>query len=142
LRKPGVNPEPVEHKSGLNIFYGENEPKDGVFSHQVWRKYASPIWIDINQSNTLNKDAARHGDDERHICPLQLDTIARCLDLWSNPGDTVLSPFAGIGSEGYQALQMGRKFIGIELKQSYFEQAVKNMPRAISRSRQEQKALF
>lgn len=142
MRKPGVNPEPVEHKSGLKVFYGENEPTDGVYSHQVWRRYASPVWADINQSNTLNKDAARHGDDERHICPMNLTVIARCLELWSNPNDTVLSPFAGIGSEGYGALQMGRRFIGIELKPSYFEQAVKNMPRAISRLNQQQQQLF
>ena len=142
MRKPGDNPEPVTHDGGLKTFYGEDEPEGGVYSHNVWRRYASPIWADIRQGNTLNVVAARHNDDERHLCPLQIDTINRCLELWSNPGDTILSPFAGIGSEGYGALQMGRRFIGIELKPSYFEQAVKNMPRAVSRLNQQQQQLF
>jgi DNA modification methylase len=86
--------------------------------------------MDINQSNTLQRESARDEQDEKHICPLQLDVIARALELWSNPGDNVLSPFAGIGSEGYQAIKMGRRFVGIELKQSYYEQAVKNLERA------------
>jgi len=79
------------------------------------------------ETNTLNIQAARSEKDEKHICPLQLDTIARCLELWSNPDDVVLSPFAGIGSEGYQSLLMDRRFIGIELKESYYKQAVKNL---------------
>ena len=92
-----------------------------------WQEVASPIWMDINPSETLQYRSARDHNDERHICPLQLEVIRRGIDLWSNPGDVVLSPFAGIGSEGYTALQMGRKFIGVELKDSYFRQSVKNL---------------
>jgi DNA modification methylase len=131
MRKPGENPEPVLHENGLSFFIGENPPQAGkVISHEIWRRYASPVWMDINQSNTLQKASARDERDERHICPLQLDVIGRALTLWSNPCDIVLSPFAGIGSEGYQALQMGRKFIGVELKSSYFRQAYLNMKAA------------
>lgn len=132
MRKPGENKERVSHKGGLKCFYGENEPKHkGIeYSHNVWRKYASPVWMDINQTRTLNIQAAREKKDERHICPLQLDTIARCLELWSNKNDIVFSPFAGIGSEGYESLKMGRKFIGVELKESYFKEAVKNLKKA------------
>jgi len=101
--------------------------KKGTYSHEVWRKYASPIWTDIRQGNTLNKTGAREEKDERHICPLQLDTIERCLTLWSNIGDVVLSPFMGIGSEGYQAVKMGRRFVGVELKESYYNCAVSNL---------------
>lgn len=97
-----------------------------VYSHQVWRRYASPVWMDIRQSNTLNRTAARDEKDERHICPLQLDLIARCLELWTNPNDIVLDPFAGIGSVPVVALQMGRRAMGFELKESYFKQAVLN----------------
>lgn len=93
--------------------------------------------MDINPSNTLQRTSARDEKDERHICPLQLDVIERALQLWTNPGDTVFSPFAGIGSEGYQALKMGRKFIGSELKDSYFRQAVKNLREADSNTAQQ-----
>lgn len=127
MRKPGDNPEPVSHENGLADFVGENPPQGGVQSHEIWRRYASPVWMDINQSNTLQKSSARDEKDERHICPLQLDVIERALVLWSNPGDVVLSPFAGIGSEGYQAVKMGRKFIGIELKESYYRQSKGNL---------------
>ena len=130
MRKPGENPEPVAHENGLASFIGENPPIHGNLSHEIWRRYASPVWMDIDQSNTLNKSGARDEKDERHICPLQLDVIARALTLWSNPGDVVLSPFAGIGSEGYQAIKMGRKFVGIELKESYYKQAVMNLRNA------------
>jgi len=148
LRKPGDNPEPVAHPEGFTSFVGENEPeaprierptpdpeaynkhkaynKDPVYSHQVWRRYASPVWMDIRQSNTLNRNPARDERDERHICPLQLDVIERAIHLWTNPNDIVLSPFAGIGSEVYSAIKMGRRGIGIELKNSYYEQAVIN----------------
>jgi DNA modification methylase len=129
MRKPGENAERISHDDGFTDYIGCGEPTapDATqYSHEVWRKYASPVWMDINQSNTLNKNPARTESDERHICPLQLDVIARCVELWSNPGDTFLSPFAGIGSEIYQSLLMGRKGIGIELKESYFSQAVMN----------------
>lgn len=119
MRKPGVNPEPVTHTND-------------TFPVGVWQHYASPVWMDINQSRTLQKESARENDDEKHICPLQLDVIQRGIELWSNPGDTVLSPFAGIGSEGYQAVLMGRKFIGFELKSSYYRLAVHNLASAAS----------
>ena len=101
-----------------------------TLSIDMWQRYASPVWMDINPSDTLQKTSAREEKDERHICPLQLEVIERALVLWSNIGDVVLSPFMGIGSEGFQALMMGRRFLGVELKPSYFRQAVKNLDRA------------
>ena len=95
-----------------------------------WQKVASPIWMDIDPNDTLQYRSAREHDDERHICPLQLEVIRRGIDLWTNPGDVVLSPFAGIGSEGFVSLEMGRKFIGVELKESYYRQAVQNLSNA------------
>lgn len=130
MRKPGDNADPIVHPDGLTAFYGENPPANGNLSHERWRRYASPVWMDINPSNTLQKESARDHEDERHICPLQLDVIDRALHLWSKKGDVVMSPFAGIGSEGFEALKLGRKFIGIELKESYFRQAVKNLHEA------------
>lgn len=117
MRKPGDNPERVTHT---------NES----FPVQKWQNYASPVWMDINPSDTLQKESARDEKDERHICPLQLQVIHRAIDLWTNPGDVVLSPFAGIGSEGYQAVKMGRRFVGVELKESYWKQAVGNLKSA------------
>jgi DNA modification methylase len=134
MRKPGVNPNPVAHEHGLLDFVGDNPPIGGVMSHEIWRRYASPVWMDINQSNTLQKASAREEKDERHICPLQLDVIERALVLWSNSGDVVFSPFAGIGSEGFQAIKMGRKFIGVELKESYYKQARLNLMAAEEQS--------
>ena len=96
-----------------------------------WQKVASPVWMDINPSDTLQYQSAREHDDERHICPLQLEVIRRGVELWTNPGDVVLSPFAGIGSEGHVSLQMGRKFIGVELKESYYQQAARNLQAAL-----------
>jgi len=93
------------------------------FPLDQWQQWASPVWMDIQQTNVLNIQAARDGKDEKHICPLQLDLIERALILWSNPGDTVFSPFMGIGSEGVESLKLGRKFVGTELKDTYFEQA-------------------
>ena len=92
-----------------------------------WQKVASPIWTDIDPSDTLQYTSAREHDDERHICPLQLEVIRRGIDLWTNPGDTVLTPFAGIGSEVYVAVEMGRKGVGVELKSSYYQQAIRNL---------------
>lgn len=114
MRKPGDNPERVTNT---------NE----TFPVQVWQNYASPVWMDINPSDTLQYRSAREHDDERHICPLQLEVIRRAVKLWTNEGDTVLSPFMGIGSEGYVALEQGRRFVGIELKESYWKQAVANL---------------
>lgn len=121
MRKPGENKERVSHT---------NES----FPVSLWQKYASPVWMDINPSNTLQRKSAREHEDERHICPLQLQVIQRAIELWTNPGDRVLSPFAGIGSEGYVALQEGRKFLGFELKQSYFKQACLNLKAAKSKT--------
>lgn len=127
MRKPGENNNPIQHPDGLIPFYGENAPTAGTISHENWRRYASPVWMDIRQSDTLQGDSAREDQDERHICPLQLDVIRRGMHLWSNQDDVVLSPFMGIGSEGVIALEMGRKFIGIELKTSYYKQAKANI---------------
>lgn len=127
MRKPGINPEPVEGE--LDHFCGEDGTfqSNGRLSIDIWQRYASPVWMDINPSDTLQKDSARDEKDERHICPLQLQVIHRALQLWTNPGDVVLSPFAGIGSEGYESIKLGRKFIGVELKPEYWKQAVANM---------------
>jgi superfamily II DNA or RNA helicase len=118
FRKDGNNPKPIENTID-------------TFTLDDWQNYASPVWSDINQTNVLNnyRDAREH-NDERHVCPLQLDVIERALKLWSAEDDLVFSPFTGIGSEGYQALKMGRRFIGAELKKSYFDQAVHNLDRA------------
>jgi DNA modification methylase len=117
FRKPGVNAQPVVHRRE-------------EFPVELWQKWASPVWDDIDPSDTLQYMSAREEEDERHICPLQLEVIRRCVRLWSNTGDTILSPFMGIGSEGYVALELARKFIGVELKPSYFKQAVGNLTQA------------
>ena len=113
MRKPGDNPEPVTHT---------NES----FPVEIWQKYASPIWTDINPSDTLQYRSARDNEDEKHICPLQLTVIRRALNLWTNPNDVVLTPFMGIGSEVVTALENGRRAVGVELKDSYYKQAEKN----------------
>lgn len=118
MRKPGDNPERISHTH-------ETFPVD------VWQNYASPVWMDIRQSDTLQKKSAREDKDERHICPLQLEVIQRCVELWTNPGDIVLDPFAGIGSVPYVAVTMGRRGIGIELKDSYYKQAKNNLEIAV-----------
>lgn len=118
MRKPGDNPERVTHT-------------DESFPCNVWQKYASPVWMDINQSDTLQRKSAREDKDEKHICPLQLEVIKRCIELWSNPNDIILDPFTGIGSTPYVALRMGRRGLGVELKGSYYEQAVKNCNEAL-----------
>lgn len=106
------------------------------FPLPIWQNYASPVWMDIRRTNVLNIYQAREDKDEKHICPLQLDVIERAIDLWTNPGDIVFSPFMGIGSEVYTAVKMGRKGIGIELKESYFEWAYKNIMMAVKESNQ------
>lgn len=143
MRKPGENTVPIE--GALTHYVGTDQPKgfrpveycDGRCAWvvdsssatpiDVWQRYASPIWSDISQTNTLQYQTARDSDDERHICPLQLDVIERALQLWSMPRDTVWSPFMGIASEGYISIKMGRKFIGAELKASYYDLAQRNM---------------
>lgn len=114
MRKPGENADYISHTHE-------------EFPVERWQRYASPVWMDIRQTRTLQFRSARESDDERHICPLQLDVIERAIELWSNPGDVVLSPFAGIGSEGVVALNLGRRFVGIELKRSYWELAKSNL---------------
>jgi DNA modification methylase len=113
----------------------ESFDSDRDYSIQVWQRYASPVWFDIDQQRVLNFQMAREASDERHICPLQLDVIERAIDLWTNPNDIVLSPFAGIGSEGYCAIKQDRRFIGIELKDSYFDWAIRNLQRAEEESK-------
>lgn len=121
FRKPGDNPIPVSHK-----------PAD--FPVEQWQRWASPVWMDIRQTNVLNCRQARDSRDEKHICPLQLDVIERCTVLWSNPGETVFSPFMGIGSEGFQAVKFRRRFVGTELKTSYFDSAVAYLRQAEAES--------
>ena len=131
MRKPGENLEPISHKDGFenDEYYGSDEPQvTGLKrSHLVWQRYASPVWTDIRQTNVLNFREARQSEDEKHLCPLQIDVIARGIALWSNPNDIVFTPFLGVGSEVYQAVKMGRKGLGVELKPSYFSQAIKNI---------------
>lgn len=134
FRKPGANASPVAHSTGLEWFAGEDAPRSGNMAHEMWRRYASPVWMDINFQRTLNVQGAREAADERHVCPLALDVIERALQLWTNPGDVVLSPFAGIGSEGHVSLQMGRRFVGVELKESYYRQAARNLQAALRTS--------
>jgi DNA modification methylase len=122
VRTPGEQAQRVTH---------DDYPVD------QWQKVASPVWMDINPSDTLQYRSAREHDDERHICPLQLEVIRRGIVLWTNPGDIVLSPFMGIGSEGFVALEQGRKFVGVELKKSYFDQAVKNLEAATKEATQD-----
>ena len=146
MRKPGQNPEPIEgaltHYSGdappagfRRVDYDDNRcayvtHSDDSTPIDIWQRYASPVWMDIDQSDTLNFREGRDSDDERHICPLQLGVIERCLQLWSLPGEVVWSPFMGVGSEGYVSLRMGRKFIGAELKESYYKLALRNLEQA------------
>ena len=118
LRKPGENPDPVTKTTESH-------------SVDLWQNYASPVWMDIKQTRTLQYMSARDSDDERHISPLQLDVIERAIDLWTNPNDLVFTPFLGIGSEAYVALQMGRRACGSELKPSYFELAARNCQEAV-----------
>lgn len=131
MRKPGENPERVTHTN-------ESYPvsKWQTVASPIWNEYASPVWWDINPSDTLNGRNCKEEEDERHICPLQLPVIERCIGLWTNEGDTVFTPFAGIGSEVYQAILMGRKGIGIELKKSYYDQAVINCQDAESQTKE------
>ena len=118
FRAPTKNEDPISHT-----------PEE--FPVSLWQRYASPVWMDINPSDTLQRESAREEEDERHICPLQLEVIRRCVRLWTNKNDVVFSPFAGIGSEGYVAIQEGRRFVGIELKGSYYIQAAKNLDAAV-----------
>lgn len=135
FRNEGDNPIPVTHQD-INTKETNYLPVD------LWQKYASPVWYDIDYGNTLNRKGAKDEDDEKHIAPLQLDTIKRAVHLWSNEGEIVFTPFAGIGSELYQSLKMGRLAKGIELKQSYFDLAVKNCKNALLEKAMEDNSLF
>lgn len=149
VRKPGANDQPVQ--GTLDVFHGDEQTDEDMTAeasrtHErggkrsfadhksilIWQRYASPAWTDINQSDTLSFRLAREEHDERHISPLQLTPVRRCIDLWTNPGDVVLSPFTGIGTAGYVAVEMGRRFVGAELKPSYYRQAVANLRSAES----------
>ena len=144
FRAPGDNETPITHKDGLTEYHGKTDPggQDEKRSHQIWRAYASPVWMDVHQTNVLAFRDAREEKDEKHLCPLQLHTIARAVELWSNPGEVVFTPFLGVGSEVYQAVTMGRRGIGSELKPSYFRQAVKNCAAAGQKREQEEMPLF
>jgi hypothetical protein len=138
FQKPGENTEPVSSGGErFDSYIGESgpdgSPEDDArrYSIDVWQRYASPVWFDINQTRTMNYRDGRDEDDERHICPLQLDVIERAIHLWSNPGDLVLTPFMGIGSEAVSAVNMGRRAWGCELKSSYFDLACRNMDEAV-----------
>jgi DNA modification methylase/superfamily II DNA or RNA helicase len=136
MRKQGDNPVPIERKHGFTEYIGEREflntnfhedQRKNKLSHEIWQRYASPVWFDIRQTRVLSTDIARDEKDEKHVCPLQLDTIERCLELWSAKGDKVIDPFSGIGSTVYCAVKMGRYGIGFELKESYWKQSIKNL---------------
>lgn len=141
FRRIGDNAVPVKHPLGLSKYAGETpfpqglketyanwkEPKTNKLSHWIWQHYASSVWMDIRMNRVLKYKPARDNEDERHVCPLMLDVIERGVTLYSNPKETVLTPFAGVGSEVYGAVSLGRKAIGVELKPSYFRQAVKNL---------------
>lgn len=154
FRRKGENPVPIAHPHGLMEYAGERLPPSDVlkyrgwtgkqtenrFSHWIWRQYASAFWDDIRMHRVLPYREARDSDDEKHVHPLQLDVIDRCLALWSNPGETVLTPFMGVGSEVYAAVCGGRCGVGIELKASYYRQAVKNVQAAAEGRRDQETA--
>jgi DNA modification methylase len=157
FRKKGTNPEPVEHPIGLSTYAGERpipqellrykgwtgKQTENRLSHWIWRQYASAFWDDVRIERILPYKESREPDDERHMHPLQLDVIERCITLWTNPNDIVLTPFLGVGSEVYGAVSLGRRGIGIELKDSYFKQAVLNVAAAASSNKDiEQGELF
>jgi len=144
FRRAGDNPVPIEHPTGLLEYIGERKMPaelfkyrgwtgsqiENRFSHWIWRQYASAFWDDIRMNRVLPFKDSREPDDEKHVHPLQLDVIDRCLVLWSNPGENVLTPFMGVGSEVYAAVAQGRRGIGVELKSSYYRQAVLNIEAA------------
>lgn len=156
FRGNGVNTVPVPHPNGLMEYAGfnpiprelmryrgyEGNQIENRYSHWIWRQYADAFWLDVRIDRVLPYREAREDDSERHVHPLQLDVIDRCLVLYSNPGETVLSPFMGIGSEVYGAVRAGRKALGIELKPSYYRQAEKNVAEALKQNVAEQSPLF
>lgn len=156
FRKKGTNPVPVAHPTGLHDYAGMREIPaelrsykgwtgkqiENRYSHWIWRNYASSFWDDIRLERVLPYQAARDAEDERHVHPLQLDVIERACVLWSNPGENVLTPFMGVGSEVYGAVTNGRRGIGIELKPSYYRQAVRNLAEAMKAKPADEKKLF
>jgi hypothetical protein len=135
FRKPGINANPVMHDMGEESARrlgreGLRLPGAHMIPLEMWQEWASPVWMTINQTRVLNVASAREANDERHLCPLQLDVIERATVMWSNPGDVVLSPFMGIGSEGVGALKLKRRFVGVELKESYWRQACRHLDQA------------
>jgi DNA modification methylase len=154
FKKAGVNATPIKHAKGFSTYAGAREipehlirdfanfkgdPRNNLMSHWIWRQYASPVWMDIRRTRLMPYTQARENVEEKHVCPLQLDVIERCIHLWTNRGDVVFSPFTGIGSEGYTSVKMGRKFIGTELKPHYWELACQNIADAL---KSEQDILF
>lgn len=141
FRKKGENPVPIQHPVGMTQYAGESQPPadllkfrgwtgkqtENRFSHWIWRRYASAFWDDIRLNRVLPYQEARDDEDEKHVHPLQLDVIERVIQLWSNPGETVFTPFMGVGSEVYGAVKLDRRGVGVELKPSYYRQAVKNL---------------
>lgn len=143
FKRKGENVEPVRHEFGFDTYAGateipknllkyrgETDQRENKLSHWIWRRYASCVWDDIRIDRVLPYKEAREPEDEKHVHPLQLDVIERCVQLWSNPDDTVMTPFMGVGSEVYGAVKNGRRGIGVELKSSYYKQALKNVARA------------
>lgn len=156
FKKGWDNAEKIRHPAGLKTYAGEREPPDdlvkrfanykgdqrkNLLSHWIWRAYASPVWMDIRTGRLMPYESSKESEEEKHVCPLQLDVIERLLTLYSNPEDIVLTPFLGVGSEAFMAVQMGRRAIGIELKPSYYRQAVKNVAMAL-KPKEEQKSLL
>lgn len=156
FRRSGKNPVPISHPNGLLDYAGERKPPSDLlhyrgwtgnqienrYSHWIWRQYASAFWDDIRIDRVLPFKGGRDEEDEKHIHPLQLDVIDRCLVLWSNTGETVLTPFMGVGSEVYSAVMSGRLGVGVELKSSYYRQACKNLEQAATLARTQSELLF
>lgn len=156
FRKRGTNPVPIAHPTGLTEYAGSRTPPaellpyrgwagkqtENRYSHWIWRQYASAFWDDVRLDNVLPFREARDDEDERHVHPLQLDVIQRALVLWSNPGERVLTPFMGVGSEVYEAVRSGRFGVGVELKPSYYRQAIKNLHALAHEVAVEEQSLF
>jgi DNA modification methylase len=166
FKKVGKNPEPITHRYGFQDYAGsqavppdllaefegyKGDQRKNALSQWIYRQYASPVWMDVRRERLLGgtkngiSAAAKQSlenDEERHVCPLQLDVIDRCLDLWSNPGDVVLTPFMGIGSEAYEAVVKGRKGVGIELKATYYRQAIKSLEFAAETRRRQEAGVY